>query len=290
MKKYIKFILVYIFLVLTGYKVISDISLRIERKKTFTKLHYEIQTFLQDYKEEVGYVIKDLKTNTMVSHNIDKIFQSASLVKLPLMICLLQAEKEGHINLYQKITLEKYHKAPGSGILKYYQPKQMFTIDSLIELMITRSDNTATNMLTELLGFNYINFTFRKLGLKVTNFDRKILDFNAIGKGIENYTTPREISWLLEMVYRKKIISKYACEYMLSILKKQCITDRIPRYLPKDLEIAHKTGLMKKACHDAGIIFSDKGDILICVLTSNINPKIAKRIIGAIAYKTYAEL
>lgn len=290
MKKYIKFIPICVFSVLVVYKVILDLRLHFERKKILTRLHYKIQAFIQDYEKEIGYVIKDLKTNVMVSHNIDKIFPSASLVKIPLMICLLQAEKEGHLNLYQKIVLKKCHKASGAGILKYQRPQQMFTIDSLIELMITRSDNTATNMLTDLLGFNYINSTFQKIGLKVTNFSRKILDFKAIRKGIENYTTPREISWLLEMIYRKKIVSKYACEYMLSVLKKQYIADRIPRYLPRYLEIAHKTGLMNKVCHDAGIIFSDKGDILICVLTSNINTKIAKRIIGAIAYKTYAEL
>jgi beta-lactamase class A len=206
------------------------------------------------------------------------------------MIATLQAVKEKHIGLYDEIKLKPSHKVGGSGILKYKPSGKKITVDTLIELMITRSDNTATNMLTELLGFNYFNRTFKKFGLKVTNLRRKILDLKAAKRGIDNYTTPYEMAFLLEEIYKKRLISRDVCEYMLSILKRQKISDRIPRYLPNYLQIAHKTGLLKRVCHDAGIVFSDKGDILICILTSDISTRLAKKLIGAIAYKVYEEL
>jgi beta-lactamase class A len=74
----------------------------------------------------------------------------------------------------------------------------------------------------------------------------------------------------------------------MAILKGQKVNDRIPRYLPRTIAVAHKTGLENKVVHDAGILFTAHGDVLICVLTEgNTGAVIAKRVIGRLAALVY---
>jgi beta-lactamase class A len=154
--------------------------------------------------------------------------------------------------------------------------------------MITDSDNTAANMLIDLLGFDYLGLTFRELGLEQTNLSRKMMDFRSRAKGVENFTTPREMADILEMIYHRTCVGPQVSEKCLAVLKEQKVNDRIPRYLPRKLSVAHKTGLEHKVCHDAGIVFTEKGDVLICVLTEgNTGAYIAKRMIARIASRVY---
>ena len=75
---------------------------------------------------------------------------------------------------------------------------------------------------------------------------------------------------------------------MLDILKHQHLHDRLPRFLPAGWEMAHKTGLLRKSCHDVGIVFSPKGDYMICVLTSHdVTYKNAKRFIASLGRITF---
>ena len=128
----------------------------------------------------------------------------------------------------------------------------------------------------------------RDFGLKITNMDRSIMDLRARRKGIENYTTAREMGELLDKIYTGELVSKRASGEMLAILRNQQIADRIPKYLPKELVIAHKTGLMRNSCHDAGIVFTQNGDFIVVVLTEKIRAKTAKKLIAGIAYKAYS--
>ncbi|MCM8791714.1 MAG: class A beta-lactamase-related serine hydrolase, partial [Candidatus Omnitrophica bacterium] len=133
------------------------------------------------------------------------------------------------------------------------------------------------------------NGCFKKLGLKNTNIDRKILDSKAKIKGLENFTSAKDIAYILEKIYKKELINKDISEKCLAFLKKQKIRDRIPKMLPSYISVAHKTGLENGGCHDAGIIFTKEGDFLICVLTQH-NFKTnhsAKKFISKIAQKLY---
>ncbi|MCX7956612.1 MAG: class A beta-lactamase-related serine hydrolase, partial [Endomicrobia bacterium] len=118
--------------------------------------------------------------------------------------------------------------------------------------------------------------------------NRYVMDLVSRDKGIENYTTAEDIGMLLEKIYKKELISREYSTEMLLLLMKQKISDRIPKKLPKEVVVAHKTGLMRNVCHDTGIIYTKNGDFIICVLIENINCKLAKDIISEIAYKTYS--
>ena len=124
------------------------------------KLHSAIEEELKDFRIEASVIIKDLKKERMINIDPDELIPSASLVKIPIMLACFDAARNGGINLTDQIVLEKRHKVDGSGNLKKLQAGEIFSVQTLIELMITESDNTATNMLIELLGFDYLNTKF----------------------------------------------------------------------------------------------------------------------------------
>ncbi len=261
-----------------------------KRRIAWESLRQRLTDEIGQFKGEAGIVIKDLQTNLEISHDKDKLFPSASLTKIPVMSACFLAADEGRLKLDRSVALKTSDKLSGSGRLKNMNPGTTFTVEELIGLMIYDSDNTATNILTDIVGIAYLNNSFNALGLKNTRLSRKIADYHARARGIENYTTAEDIAFILEEIYRKTLINKNISERCLRLLKLQRMNDRISKYLPVDITIAHKTGLERSVCHDAGIVLTPKGDFLICVLTKHKNPNSApsKEFIARAALHVYA--
>jgi len=260
-------------------------------QQKWQELQSTIQRSLRDFQGEIGFIIKDLQSGRVIAHDPDQRFPSASMVKIPIMAACFKAAEDGRFSLQDAMTLERRDKVRGSGLLRASPSGTPVTVEKLIDLMITDSDNTAANMLIDLLGFDYLSQAFKDLGLDQTNMARKMMDFRSRANGVENYTTPREMAAILEAMYRRTCVSPTASEKCLECLKKQKVNDRIPRYLPRSVIVAHKTGLENKVCHDAGILFTGKGDVLVAVFTEgNTGSIIAKRMIARLAayvYKAY---
>ena len=243
------------------------------------------------FRGEVGLVIRDLATGWTFQIDPDSAFPAASMVKVPIMAACLEAGREGRLSLDDRMTLKRSDKASGSGLLRRNRSGSVFTVDRLVELMVAHSDNTATNMLIDRLGFDYLNGAFREMGLERTNLARKMMDFVSRSRGLENYTTAHEMADILELMYRRDCFSAEGSGVCLEYLKAQRVNDRIPRLLPRNTVIAHKTGLERQVCHDAGIVYTERGDFLISVFTRTWSGEnYAKRLISgvaALAYKVY---
>lgn len=260
-----------------------------KRKFAWDILEKNIEQEISNFKGEAGISIKDLSTDWQIIINQEKLFPSASLVKIPIMAAYFYAVKEGRIKLDEALTLRSKHKVSGLGPLKDSPSGTKFSVEKLIEIMITESDNTATNMLIDRLGFDYLNGCFKNLGLNNTNISRIMMDFKRRSEGIENYTTACDLALLLEKIYNGMLIDRAVSFKCLELLKRQKIRDRIPAKLPLDTIVAHKTGLEKGICHDAGIVFTGRGDYLTCVLTkhSDKDSKKAKEFISQVAFLVY---
>lgn len=261
-----------------------------KRKVAWEVLRQKLTNEISQFKGEAGIVVKDLRTNWEIFHNKDRLFPSASLAKIPIMSACFLAAEESRLKLEREVALKDNDKLSGSGILKDTRPGAAFTVEELIGLMIYDSDNTATNMLTNMVGIDYLNNAFNSFGLKNTNLSRRVADFSLRDRGIENYTTAEDMALILEQMYRRSLVNKNVSEKCLRLLKLQRVNDRIPKYLPVDVTVAHKTGLERSVCHDVGIVFSCKGVFLICVLTkhANSNSILSKEFIAKIALHTYA--
>ncbi len=260
-----------------------------KRKTDWLILEQSLSEYVKSFNGEVGIVIRDLQSGWEISFNKDELFPSASMVKIPIMASCFYAIQSGILDPDSIIHIRSDDKASGSGVLKNVSAGKAVNIAELLELMITKSDNTAANMLIDRLGFEYLNKSFKSYGIKNTNLSRKMVDFKARKQGIENYTTAEDIALVLEKMYRGKIINREISQQCVDLLKRQKINDRIPKYLPDEAVVAHKTGLERFVCHDAGIVYTPNGDFVICVLVkhSNTTSKSAKRFIANIAEITY---
>jgi len=288
-----------LFLLSTGYLVgyyhhdfighLAHKALLKQKEITWKVLKQKIENEINRFKGEVGLVIKDLRNNQEISFNKEKLFASASLAKVPIMAACYLASYEGRLKLESQVTLKTTDKINGTGMLRYMQNGTSFSIEELIGLMIYDSDNTATNILTNLLGIDYLNNKFKEFGLKDTTLSRKVADYKARDLGIENYTTTQDMAVILEKIYHKNLINRQISEKCLKLLKLTRTNDRICAYLPAEVMVAHKTGLERGVCHDVGIVFTPFGDFLICVLTKHnqTTSKLSKELIARISFLTY---
>ena len=248
----------------------------LERRIAWADLKKALSDEIVSFEGEAGIVIKDLDRDWQFSWNEDRLIPSASLAKIPIMTACFYAAEEKEIGLQDRVKLKSSHKVSGSGVLKSKPSGSVYTIEELIEFMVNFSDNTATNILIDLLGFGYLNTRFTEMELDNTNLARKMMYFKQRKKGIENYTTARDMACILERMYRGQICSSFVSEKCLELLKNQKYNDRIPRKLPEGTLVAHKTGLERGVCHDVGIVFTGEGDYSICVLTRHKNNSSAK--------------
>lgn len=235
----------------------------------------------------VSIVLKDLNKKELIyelSPNI--IVPSASTIKILIMIEALNQILQGKYCFNETIYIKK------EDIVEYSIIKELdinyYSYIDLITLMIIISDNTATNVLIDLLGFDNINNMAINIGLKGTRLRRKMMDFAAAKHGRQNITTAAEMALIMELLYESKILNKNLCRLAINILKKQMYKDMLLRYIPEDLEVAHKSGDLQNLNHDIGIFYlPDKEYLLGVFVTDSKNNNMAKDIIGKVSQTVY---
>jgi beta-lactamase class A len=253
------------------------------------RLTGRIQSLMAQKKCKFSLVVKDLEFPYFkVAFNENAGFPATSIIKIPIMAVVFKAVDQGKVSLDQLIRIKKRDITPGSGQIKKMKLPVILTLAELMEIMIAYSDNTATNKIIDILGMEYLNDGFKDLGLQTTLLRRKMMDFSRRDKGVENYICSADIVFLLEKIYRQELISREYSRLMLDFLMNQAVNDRIPRYLPYKVRVAHKTGLERGVVHDAGIVFSEKGNYIICMFTRGIPAaQKAKKLIAEASLLTY---
>ncbi|MBI4386980.1 MAG: serine hydrolase [Elusimicrobia bacterium] len=239
----------------------------------------------------VAIYLKDLKRDRVWAYQADDLFPSASLIKVPIMAAVFQRIRDGGISLQTSLTLRRRHRTGGSGSIKWHRDGARFTVEQLLTKMIDESDNTAAKMLIETVSMEYLQQQFPKQGLVYTEINPEGMSLKNRRVTYENYTTAREMGGLLEKIYRGDMVDRGSSEKMLDLMKHLKHRARLAKGLPPGWEIAHKTGLLRGACHDSAVIFTPQGDLVLTVLTGqNRDYTRAKDFItqlGRIAYRYY---
>lgn len=201
------------------------------------------------------------------------------------MYSIISKAHKNKINLNTSIKIDKAFIVQGDGIIKDLENIQNLTILELLTFMIIYSDNTATNILIDLIGFDCINENAKILNLKNTSLNRKMMDFEKINNGIDNFTSASDLAIILEYIYYYS--DNYFRNLMIDILQNQKIKGGLDLELPKDVIIGHKTGDLDYLEHDVGIVFLENSNYIICVLTKNIINPDAQKLIGEISKITF---
>lgn len=213
--------------------------------------------------------VRDVASGEAFEHRADERVSAASMIKLFVLWELFRANEAGEIDINETVTLGPGVAVDG-GMLHAVTPGAALRLDDLALLMMCVSDNTAANLLIDRLGMERIGQTIGEFGAGGTVLGRKMLDFEAKKRGLENYTTARDVAHVLE-----KICAKGG--RMLEILSIQKNISKLPAMLPfedtDDLEaiIAHKTGELPGHEHDGGIFFHrSERPVIAVAMTSGI--------------------
>lgn len=213
-------------------------------------------------------------------NNVDEKFHAASTMKIPVMIELFKQASEGKLNLNDSILLKNEFKSivdssfysmdvsDDSDDVVYKQIDTKVAIKDLMYSMITVSSNLATNVLIELVNAKKVTATMRDLGAKNIEILRGVEDQKAYDQGLSNSTTARDLMVIMESIANYNAGLQKDCEAMISILMDQKFNDIIPKYLPSNIDVAHKTGSITGVHHDAAIVYLPNGRSYVLVLLS----------------------
>lgn len=251
----------------------------------------QIEKIISNVEAQVCVSFYDLDLKKSFSINGDKKVLSASLIKILIMATVMKNIKENTLSLEDKISITENMKTNGDGILKELSAEHKFSIKELITLMIILSDNQATNILIDIVGMENINILAQELELKQTILERKMMDNVARENEKDNYCCADDIALLLKMIFEKNLVDEKSSDLMLEILLKQQQGERLQRYLPDDIKIAHKCGDLKNVENDAGIIWTRSKKYILVVLVSFVKNNLeAKQMIGEISRYIYKKM
>lgn len=219
---------------------------------------------------EVGLYLEDLISGECFTVNPERVFPSASTIKIPILAALFQAAAEDKVNLDAEITIKPENRVSGCGVLSVLNPNLRLTILDVATLMIIQSDNAATNELMDLVGMEKVNKLSRDLGLKHTVLQRKMMDSAAAKTGRDNFTCAQDMGMLLRLLVEGQVVSKDASVKILDIMKKQQLRNKLPALLPEEVTIAHKTGDLDFLEHDVGVFFLPDRTYILAILTNKL--------------------
>jgi len=228
---------------------------------------------------------KNLTTGEDVSLDSVRPVQTASVIKLTLMLQAFEQVKLGKLKLSAPVVLTKDNQVPGSGILSLMEPGLKLTLKDAITLMMVLSDNTATNVIIDVVGLRTTNEMLTRMGLQNTYFYKKVYkksegpmpaDQKKFGLG---KTTAAEMARVMESIYRCDLGDRDLCRQMITTMRNQQYRNMLPRYLEsadssEDLSaIADKIGALDDVRNDVALVYTQRGPIVISIFTYNNKDK-----------------
>ncbi len=235
-----------------------------------------VDPLIKKHDGQVGVMIRHLGTGVTFTHRPDEVMPTASLIKFPILLTAYQQAAEGKLDLQKPVTYREEDKVPGSGVLgPHFTPGVSFPLRDAVRLMISHSDNVATNLVLKELELPTTNTLMdawdcpnTRIHAFVFRGSTSIAPERSQKYGLGS-TTPREMVRLLERLHRGECGSPEQTKAMLDHLRACDSKTRLDRYLPAGTKIAMKTGSVNTTRTVAGIIEGPSGPFAICVLTTD---------------------
>jgi beta-lactamase class A len=231
----------------------------------------------------VAVSYRDLQTGERLDLSADTVYHAASTMKVPVMIEVLRRAQAGAFSLDQEILLVNRFASLADGSpfslnmaddgdsVLYAKIGERVKVRELLQRMIVRSSNLATNQLIELVGAANVTATAHALGASRLSVLRGVEDQKAFDKGMINTTTSADLAALLEGIEKGTVLSAGNSSVMRDILLAQEFNEKIPAGLPAGTKVAHKTGEITAVSHDAAVIYPPgRKPYVLVVLTKGI--------------------
>src|SRR5437763_1573615 len=242
----------------------------------------------------MGVAILALTDGRILLHNADRVFRTASSIKIAILLELYRQDQEAQSGAKEKARLDDIYTfdpkdlVEDSRIMAGLTPGvTRVTNRDLAQFMVAVSDNAAANILIDRVGKDNVNAMLHGLGLSKTMLRRKMIDIAAARRGDENVATPQEMVRLLEAIYKEKALNKQAtAEFIKQLSTKK--DSYIPRGVTDGVEVANKPGDLKAVRNDSGIVYAPNRPFAISVMTAyDRDEKAAERAISEVAFEAY---
>ena len=222
-----------------------------------------IRSEMEDIEGHLGFYYKNLATGMEFGVREDEIYSAASVIKLPLFLHILKESAQGHMDMDEVLTVTDEDKVPICGALTLFTGPVQADVRTLCRLMISISDNTATNKLIRHCGMETLRESFEGMGLSVTRLRRELFDSAASRRGIQNTISPEEMGMLLKQVHEGAF-----GEEAKEVLELQQINHKLDGKLCGRADILHKTGEDDELSNDVGIVYA-KEPFILCFAGEN---------------------
>jgi beta-lactamase class A len=242
-----------------------------QQPQTDKKLQVKVQNLLTGFSGDVGVYIKSLKTGKTVAINADTIFPTASMVKIPILIGMMDKLNRGEYRYHQELVYKDSLLYAGSDILGSFKNNEKVELSKVMMLMLTTSDNTASLWLQSLAGKGTrINEILDSLGFASTRVNSRTPGREAnrtrYGWG---QTTPREMATLMEKIYRRQVISDSASAKMLRLLGRNYWDEEAISQVPPHIFVASKNGAVDASRSEVLLVMAPGNPYIFCICTKN---------------------
>ena len=266
-----------------------------------------IEESLNALNAKTSFYAKHLPSGREIAIRADEPMNALSVIKIPVMVLAYRDADAGALNLDERYQIQPEDMRRGSGLLQSFTPGIEPTYRDIITQMIITSDNTATDVVIKRLGLGRVNSMLADLGFEQTRLrattgelfrsvleladpgnaslsDREVFDsgfpsdpeaavrsFGFEGDSAQwlGRITAREISQMLEAIEEGEFASPESSDEMISILRRQFYSSRLPQQLRGRASIAHKTGdWPPHAGNDVGILYYEGGPTVVAVFTN----------------------
>lgn len=275
--------------------------------KPLDLLQHSLERISQSVSADWGIYVKSLDTGEEIAINADRVMDTMSVIKVPLLVDAFRQADAGKLNPADRITMSTADKRFGTGVLRTLNDGLNLSVHDALTLMVIQSDNTATDMIFSRVGGPaHVNDTVRQMGFKTINAtgtafdwflalgantdpawgkltpaelftrgypktmsDADVERFHFEGKHPFGLSSAREMGKLLEMIATNHAASQKSCEEMLRILRQQQMRTRIPKYLD-DVSAPHKTGdFPPYIANDVGLIETGKARVVVVFFSAH---------------------
>ncbi|HET7459044.1 MAG TPA: serine hydrolase [Gemmatimonadaceae bacterium] len=235
------------------------------------RLHRVLDSLAAAHHGVTGYAVENLDTGERLALRGDETFPTASLIKVPVLVTVYDLVAKGTLSLDDPLTLLNIDKVPGDGTLQFMHSGLSLSVRDAVWLMITTSDNTATNLLLDRIVIRRVWDKMESLGLKHTKVHSKtflrsssVAMDSSVKYGL-GVTTPNEMASLFALLARGKAVSPAADSAMLDVLEHNQDGTLLQRYLD-GVRAAHKTGATDAVRTECSLFYL-QSRVVACVMT-----------------------
>ncbi|ATI01191.1 serine hydrolase [Alcaligenes faecalis] len=230
------------------------------------RLQERLEPLLTQESARISMAVYATDGTSLFEWHAQRVMPSASLIKTPMLLCLLEQVAQGKLSLDTVYPLPEGDRTPGTGILSQLPGVLSLSLRELALLMIILSDNVATNALIDLLGMDNINAWSAQAGLQHTDLQRHMMDMKAREAGKDNWTTAQDACSTLLYLLHSPALPENLRQQGLDMLADQRERGHFAAILPSIAQLAHKTGSLPGLRHDAGILTMGERSVVLAVM------------------------